>query len=252
MADVCHRFFNPARLAVMALITSLLAPAALAAESDAEEQIRERLGASVPGVRVESVEKTEVEGFYQVKTDQDLIYVSGDGQHVLLGEILRLGDDGNIVNLTEEARSSDRKAAIEAVPQEDMIRFVPEGEVKAVMYVFTDIDCGYCRRMHAEVDGYNELGIQINYLAFPRAGQGSSAYNKAVSAWCADDPNEAITLAKEGKRIPEKTCDNPVGEQFRLGQNIGVSGTPATVMENGRLVPGFRPPAAMAEVLGIE
>lgn len=217
----------------------------------AEERIRARLGEMVPGVEVRSVSPTEVGDFYQVTTNQDTIYVSSDGRHVLLGELLRLDPEQGVVNLTEQARSGERKAAIEALSPEDTISFVPDGEVKAQMYVFTDADCGYCRRLHSAMDDYHALGIQVNYLAFPRAGPGSASARKLVSAWCAEDRQEAMSQAKAGRSMPERSCDNPVAEQFRLGQTLGVSGTPATVLADGRMVPGFRSAEDMAKVLGL-
>lgn len=234
------------------MLTALVAAPALADDEAADERIRERLAKLVPGVQVRSVSATEVSNLYQVRTDQDTIYVTGDGQHVLLGELLRLDPEHGVVNLTEASRSGERKSAIEALAAEDMISYPPEGEVKAQMYVFTDIDCGYCRRMHAAMADYHAEGIQINYLAFPRAGPGSPGFTKLVSAWCADDQQAAMDQAKAGRSIAEKSCSNPVDAQFRLGQSLGVSGTPAIILADGRLVPGFRPAADMATMLDLD
>ncbi|MDX1590247.1 MAG: DsbC family protein [Oleiphilaceae bacterium] len=242
-----------ARLMLLLCVGFLLMPLqASAEEGAAEERIRERLAQLVPGVTVRAVSATEVSGFYEVKTDQDTIYVSGDGQHVLLGEILRLDPEEGVVNLTEQSRSVARKEAIDALSPEEMVSFVPDGEVKGQMYVFTDVDCGYCRRLHSAMDDYHKLGIQVNYLAFPRAGPGSESARKLVSVWCADDPQAAMNKAKSGGTPERRSCDNPVAEQFRLGQALGVSGTPATVLSDGRMVPGFRPASDMAKVMGIE
>ena len=133
-----------------------------------------------------------------------------------------------------------------------MITFSPESDVKATLHVFTDINCGYCRKLHRNMEAMNGMGIEVNYLAFPRGGPGTEGHRKAINAWCAEDPSEAITRAKQGESIPDRDCDHPVDEQFELGQALGVSGTPALILEDGRMVRGFRPPEALAEILGLD
>ena len=247
-ANRALRSLAPALLVVMASVFSLN----LAAAEGAEERIRENLTAMVPGLEITAVNDTEVDGFYEVRTNQDTVYVSADGRYVMVGQMLRLDPGEGVTNLTEAGRSGERREALDTVSRDEMITFSPEGEVRASIYVFTDIDCGYCRQMHANMSGYHEYGIEVNYLAFPRGGAGRPGYTKAVSAWCADDRNDAMDRAKAGERIPERSCDNPVDEQFELGRQIGVSGTPATLTEEGQLVPGYRQPADMAQMLGLE
>ena len=130
-----------------------------------------------------------------------------------------------------------------------MIVFAPEGKPSYTITVFTDIDCGYCRKLHGEMAGYNAEGIKVQYLFYPRAGEGSPSFAKAVSVWCADDRRTALTDAKAGKSIPDKTCPNPVKEHLELGEKMGVSGTPAIVLENGEMVPGYIPPKRLAAML---
>jgi thiol:disulfide interchange protein DsbC len=139
---------------------------------------------------------------------------------------------------------------LEALDESEMVVFAPENPQKTVT-VFTDFDCTYCRKLHQEVPVLNELGIAVRYLAYPRAGVGSASYDKMVSAWCADDPNTALTDAKMGKAIPQKTCANPVAKQYRLGDDFGVTGTPALILEDGQLLPGYMPASALAARLGI-
>jgi thiol:disulfide interchange protein DsbC len=115
--------------------------------------------------------------------------------------------------------------------------------------VFTDIDCGYCRKLHAQMEEYNANGIAINYMAFPRAGIGSRSYEKAVSVWCADDQQAAMTLAKAGSDPDPKQCDNPIAEQYQLGLSMGVSGTPNMMTQSGQLIPGYVPPEQLRERL---
>jgi thiol:disulfide interchange protein DsbC len=115
--------------------------------------------------------------------------------------------------------------------------------------IFTDIDCGFCRRLHAEMAQYNKQGIAVRYLFYPRAGIGSDSYKKAVSVWCADDRQAAMDSAKAGNEVPEKTCENPVEAHYELGQQMRVQGTPAIVLEDGEMVPGYVPPDKLRRAL---
>ena len=133
-----------------------------------------------------------------------------------------------------------------------MVVFSPRPELtKATITVFTDIDCGYCRKLHQTVPELNRLGVAVRYLAYPRAGVGSASYDKAVAAWCADDPQKALTRCESRQRYRDETCANPVAEQYAMGDAFGVTGTPAVVYEDGTLQAGYLPAAEMARRLGI-
>jgi len=175
-----------------------------------------------------------------------ILYLSGDGRFALQGDVIDLGSREN---LTENRRGELRGKAIAALNEKDMVVFTPEGAVKHTVTIFTDIDCGYCRKMHSQIAAYNKEGIKIRYLMFPREGIGSESYNKAVAVWCADDRPAALTQAKRGETVPNKTCENPVQAQFELGQKLGVRGTPSLILESGEMLPGYVPPTQLAELL---
>ena len=150
--------------------------------------------------------------------------------------------------LTEAAKAGIRKELLTGVDSSRQITFSPE-EPEYELMVFTDIDCGYCRKLHAQMEEYNEQGIAISYLAFPRAGIGSRSYEKAVSVWCAENPQEAMTQAKQGVDPDPMQCDNPIAEQYQLGQQLGVTGTPALLTADGSLIPGYVPPEQLRQRL---
>ena len=132
-----------------------------------------------------------------------------------------------------------------------MIVYGPENP-KRYVTVFTDIDCGYCRKLHNEVPELNAAGIQVRYLAFPRAGIGSNSHNKYVSVWCNDDPQASLTKAKSGRPVAKATCENPIAETYRLGQQIGVRGTPMIIYDDGKITPGYLPSKELIKRLGLE
>jgi thiol:disulfide interchange protein DsbC len=216
-----------------------------AAADQAEQIVRTAIRALVPDATIDSVRPSAVSGFHEVILSGQIIYVSSDGRFLLQGSIYDLV---NRNDLTEARRAEVRRDALALVPAEKRIVYAPK-ERKYTLTVFTDIDCGYCRRMHQHMDEYNAAGIAIEYLFFPRAGIGSASYDKSVHSWCADDPAEALTRAKLGQELEARTCDNPVTEDFELGRRIGVTGTPAVITEDGQLIGGYLPPEQLLQRL---
>jgi thiol:disulfide interchange protein DsbC len=187
-----------------------------------------------------------IKGLYEVTINSEVLYITADGQHLVTGNII---DAKTRKNLTDSKRDTLRAKAIDTVAEKEMVIFSPEQDTQYTVNVFTDVDCGYCAKFHQEVAELNKAGVKIRYLAFPRAGLGSETYNKMVSVWCAKDPQQAITDAKARRHVPTQTCDNPVRKEYELGKSIGISGTPALVLSDGELVPGYVPAAKLVEYL---
>jgi len=230
----------------LALLLAAFSTASLAQSSEQTTLDTSKLQAALGGRAPDSIADAPIPGLYEVVLGSQILYLSEDGRYVLQGDVIDL-DASN--NLTENRRNDLRADALGALSADDMIIFPAKGEAKYQVSVFTDIDCGYCRKLHSEIDAYNSKGITVRYLAFPRAGVNSESYNKAVSAWCADDPQDAITRAKLGQDIEEKTCPNPVAQQYELGQQLGVRGTPSIIMDNGEMVPGYVPAERLEQTL---
>ena len=221
-------------------------PVPPAAPTPSKQPDLTQLQAALKGVTPDSVTPTAIPGLYEVVLDGQVMYLSADGRFVVQGDIVDLGSR---VNLTDDRRSELRGKAIAAVSENNMVVFAPEGPVKHTVTIFTDIDCGYCRKLHSQMADYNKEGIKIRYLMFPREGIGSESFNKAVAVWCASDRREALTKAKRGERIEQKTCENPVLAQYELGQKLGVRGTPSLVLESGEMLPGYVTPSQLAQLL---
>lgn len=212
------------------------------------DKIRASMQKIVPNLAPDTVEPSELDGFYEVTYGAEVFYVTADGRYLLNGSLMDLS---NGKDLTEVKRAKGRLRLIGEMDESKMLIYSPE-KVKHSITVFTDIDCPYCRRMHQEMDELNEYGIEVRYLLFPRAGLNSKSYNKAVTVWCSDDRLQAMTDAKAGKRLEDKKCDNPVDEHMALVEKLGISGTPYTVIENGTLIPGYVPAARLITVLDSE
>ncbi len=212
---------------------------------DAPEKVLAALDKIIPDVAPDSIQPSAIPGLYEVSYGAMVVYVSDDGRHLIQGDVVEIGSGKNY---TRERRREHRRDSMATVDADDMVVFGP-ADAKYTVDVFTDIDCPYCVRLHNQMAEYNRLGIRIRYLAFPRAGPASLSFDKWVAVWCAEDQQSAMGDAKNGRRLPAKKCDSPVGEQFALGRAVGVRGTPSLIFENGRLIPGYVPPGELLEML---
>ena len=238
---------NRIPLLMTALATCLLMMTmnASAKEAQSFDAVEAKIRTLVPNATTIAISETPIEGILQVQINSDIVYVTADGQYLLQGKIMDIDTKDNI---TDQAMSGIRLSLLTDVKLDEQITFSPE-EPKYDLLVFTDIDCGYCRKLHNQMEGYNEQGIAIHYMAFPRAGIGSDSYDKFVSVWCSADQKEALTLAKNGTDPLPQKCPNPIADQYELGREVGVTGTPALVTSDGTLIPGYMPPEQLRQRL---
>jgi thiol:disulfide interchange protein DsbC len=201
------------------------------------EKVWQGLALLLPELEPDAITPSPVPGLYEVVLGPKVFYVTEDTRFLIQGDVIDLESR---VNVTQPRVNQVKADAIEKVGEQNMLIFSPEVFTHTVT-VFTDIDCGFCRKMHREMESYFEQGIRIRYLFFPRAGELSASYRKAVSVWCADDPKAMMTLAKTGAEIEENPCVSPVPGHMALGEMMGVTGTPALVLPDGRMIPGYVP-----------
>ncbi len=236
------------RLPLFGWLPAGLALAATAAAADDGALTKEQIAAKLNGIEASDITESPVPGIYQIAIGSDVAYVTEDGRFVLQGEIYDI--DSN-QNLTEMTRAKARVGYLSSVERDEMIVFSPkDGDVKHRITIFTDIDCGYCRQFHRDIEQVNALGIEVQYLFFPRTGPDTESWAKAEKVWCANDRNTALTRAKLGGTVPDATCDEQVvREHFELGRLVGVRGTPAIFAEDGELLGGYLAPATLAKLL---
>ena len=210
------------------------------AEKDDMQDLVNKINLILPdGIKVQDISFSDERNLYVINVgDIQPIYMLPDGEHVILGDIFNISE-GEAQSTTEKDKDIFRKNKL-ITSNLETIDFLAKKE-KYSLTVFTDVDCGYCRKFHNEIDQYNSLGISIKYLAFPRAGIDSESYTKMVSAWCSDQADLSITLLKDNKSIPSNSCENSVAEQFELGRTLGITGTPALITQSGKLLPGYVP-----------
>lgn len=232
--------------AAIALTMGISVPALAADAANAvDQQIRNSLKILLPNLQPDTIRGTVIPGLYEVSFGARVVYVTSDGRYLLQG---KLTDLETRTAITDERLQELKRDAIAQTDPGDMISYAAD-DPDYTITVFTDIDCGYCRKLHKEMSDYNDAGISVRYMAYPRAGIDSPSYKTAVSVWCADDRKAAMDKAKAGISIEPRSCDNPVAAQYKLGQEIGISGTPALVLEDGRVLPGYVPAARLRAAL---
>jgi thiol:disulfide interchange protein DsbC len=232
---------------IPAVALSFGAYAAAADEDPQLEEVRAKISSMFESIDPEHVSPSPVDGWYTVQKGSVVAYISADGRYLLQGDLIDLNRQ---VNLSEESRTNARRELVGTLEDEDSILFSP-AEPKYSVTVFTDIDCTYCRKLHSQIDEYMNRGIAIRYVLYPRNGPSSRAWSKSEDVWCAADRNQALTAAKLDRNFETSQCDaSMISKHYMLGQGIGLSGTPAIVLEDGTLIGGYLPPAALSARLG--
>lgn len=203
------------------------------------------------GVHVVREVATEVEGVDLLElSDGGIVYLFNDQPYFFYGNLYRFSERG-VANLSEAYKSEQRVELLGALDPSEALVFPASSPRRETLWVFTDVTCGYCQLFHREIAQYNALGLEVRYLAFPRFGMESESGELLETAWCSNNPREAITRLKSGESLPPKRCDSPVARHFLLGQRLGVSGTPAIFTGSGVQLPGFVPPDQIMARLGL-
>jgi len=206
---------------------------------------------SLLGLEIVKVKVSAMPGLVELITNQGLFYASADGKFFIQGKLYGIGS--TVTNYSEESLAKVRIDGMEKFT--DAMIVYPAKNEKHVVTVFTDITCGYCRKMHEQMDEYNDKGITVRYLAYPRSGvkdrsgQYSQGFKDLRSIWCHDNPESALTKAKMGSNVAQRICDKPVEDEFNFGRQVGVNSTPTLILENGMMIPGYKEPGALIEIL---
>ena len=216
-------------------------------QTDGAKQLRETLTEMAPNLPVTSISESVLPGIYEVVSGAQVYYLSPNGRFLLEGSIIDLQEQ---VNISDQRRGSLQVALIEEVPEDQMIVFNNEDQnAERWITVFTDTDCGYCQRLHQEIGKITDADIRVRYLMFPRAGIDSHSSAELQSVWCADDQQEAMTIAKSGGTVTPATCENPIQAHMDLARQVELRGTPLIYLDNGAKIPGYRPAAELIDMI---
>ena len=209
-------------------------------ENDSSQLIEEQLSKVIPiELNIDSIKESQLPNFYEViLSDGSFFYVEKGGQYLVLGDIFKIKNE-ELVNLSREKNYSKAKDMLQKIDEKSLIKFSPK-EIKYKVYVFTDVDCGFCRKFHNQISSYLDQGIQVNYLAYPRSGTDSDTYKKMTIAWCSLNRQEVLTGLKKDKDFEQIDCeDNPIKTHFELAKSIDIQGTPTIISQSGFTIPGY-------------
>jgi len=220
---------------------------ALAADDGTElEQVRQKVGDMFDMIDPEDVKTSPVDGWFLIQKGSIVAYVSADGRYLLQGDIIDLDHQ---VNLSELSRNEARRDLMASVEDDQTIMFSPE-DVKYSVTVFTDVECTYCRRLHAQIDEYMAFGIEVRYMLYPRNGPASRSWNTSEEVWCSTDRANALTMAKLDRKITATACDSSaVQDHYVIGRDVGLNGTPAIILDDGTMIGGYMAPDQLAATL---
>ena len=195
-----------------------------------------------PEIKAVNISPSQLDGYYEViLTDPfiDVMYISTDGKYVIQGAVTDLE---LMTNISTNRINSIKLNILESISDSDKIVFKAKEE-KYVINVFTDVDCPYCAKLHANMRQMNDLGITVKYLASPLEQLHPNAQSAMEKIWCAEDRELAMHNYKSKRYLPDSPdCINPVSEQLAISKQLGVNGTPSIFFENGTNLPGYLPP----------
>jgi thiol:disulfide interchange protein DsbC len=241
-----NQFFLKTGALLAAILLLIAVPASSDEASPELQKVRKIVSERFVEISPEEVFESPIPGWYMIRKGAIIAYISGDARYLMQGDLIDLQKNAN---LSEQSRNDARVRMMSAFSDEQLIIFSPE-HVEHSISVFTDIDCTFCRRLHAQIDEYMAEGIEVRYFLYPRNGPRSASWAKAEHVWCADDRNEALTLAKLDKEFPTRSCDaSMVSTHYTIGQDVGLTGTPAIVLDNGTLFSGYMPAPRLKEAI---
>jgi thiol:disulfide interchange protein DsbC len=214
---------------------SLLTSFGATADTATIDKIKQSLAKNMPHVKVDKISESPVTGMYEVTVGSQVVYMSADTRYMFQGDLYDIVTKENI---SENAKSSIRLAVVKKLGAVNMVVYKPK-TVKNTITVVTDIDCPYCRRLHSEIPDYMAKDVEVRYIFMPLKGE--SDMKKTISVWCAENQQQALDTAKSGGKVEEKDCDNPIKEHMAVARELGVRGTPAILLEDGQLLPGYVP-----------
>ena len=221
---------------LLSFVSSYAADAAL-------EDVRAKMSAMFESIEPGNINASPIDGWYTIQQGSIVAYVSADGRYLLQGDLIDLDTQ---VNLTEQSRNGARRELVASLSDDETIMFSP-AEVKHTVTIFTDVDCGYCRKLHSQINEYLDEGIQVRYLLYPRNGPASKAWTTSENVWCARDRNHALTAAKQDRAFETSKCDaSIVSDHYILGRDVGLSGTPTIVLEDGSVIGGYMDPEQLS------
>jgi thiol:disulfide interchange protein DsbC len=222
------------RYAATKILTALFLLTLLPSAHAGESEIRKSLQSKFPNIgKLEHIVKTPYAGLYEIIIDGQLLYTDEKGHYIFEGNVIETKDRRN---LSDERRRVLFAIDFNKLPLDLAVKRV-KGDGKRKMAIFTDPNCGFCRKLEKELSRVTDVTIyRFMYPIFP----GSDEIVRNVL--CSKDPSKTWEDWMLSEIVPQAAiCETQTAQVKALGQKLHVNGTPNLVFANGIQTPGFIP-----------
>lgn len=225
---------HKAAIAIIASLTVTVSSALAGPAKDVEKRLKEQY----PATKITAVRESQVKGVYEVIMGRNVAYTDESGRYMIFGHLYDMKEQKD---LTADVLDDLNRVDVSLLPQTDAIKTV-RGKGERKLFVFSDPDCPYCKRLEAELAKMDNVTIYT--LLYPLEGLHPDARRKAEAIWCAKDRVKAWEEFMANGKLPDASgCETPIDRNLRLGNTLGVNGTPTIIFADGAIAPGMLPAA---------
>lgn len=202
---------------------------------------------------VHSVDFAEMPGVWAVDVEKDKkrfpVYIDFSKSYVVAGNIIRL-QDGKAIAGSRQPPPKPARIDVNRIPLGDAL-LLGRADAKTKVVVFTDPQCPWCKKLHAEIDEVVKQDPDIAFLIklFPLRIH-PEAYTISKSIICLNSL-DMLEASLAGKPVPPPLCDTPVVDQtLALARELGINSTPTLILPDGSVIPGSRKADELLRLLG--
>src|SRR5690606_34233585 len=215
-------------------VAAFMSASALAASST--EQVEKNFKEKYPNTTITSIDSTPIEGIYEIVLGKNIAYTDESGGYFIFGNMVRMSDQADLTSIKREELN---KVNFNDLPFEQAIT-IKKGKGERKIAVFSDPDCPFCKRLEQELQKVDNVTIYI--FLNPLKQLHPQAVETSKKIWCSKDKALAWKDYMLGGINPSAAanCTNPVNETVKLAQQLGFSGTPTSILEDGTKIIGAK------------
>jgi len=216
------------------LFSSLLIFIFSSAANADEASLKKSLAPYFPNEKIRILKKIPSLQLYEITIGDQIFYVDEKAKYFFSGHLFDLKNEKNLTEERLQEIRSARKVDINSLPLEYAIQEV-KGTGERKLVIFSDPNCGYCKRLEKELIHINNVTI---YTFLYPILKGSKKISEAI--WCSDDKLKSWNnFMLNGTTPTEKNCEAPIDELLKIGKQHGFNSTPTIIFANGKTVPGM-------------
>lgn len=178
------------------------------------------------------------------------IYIDFSKKHLITGSVISVNEKKNLSQERFTKLNPPPKVDVSQIPLDDAL-LMGDKDSKYKIVVFDDPDCPFCAKLHQEMKKViaERKDIAFYIKLFPLSIH-PDAYEKSKTIVC-EKSLALLEAAFEKKEIPKAKCDAAViNDNMKLAQRLGITGTPALIFPDGRVIPGYKDARSIIELIG--